>query len=154
VISDEVLSWASIGDCQVAHFNSSGKLTFISPDELKKTNQYLEHDSGDWRDPKRRQFVRRDLRNKPYVAHGENVAYGALTGESGAERFMLSGTFPFTDTTAVLFSDGFAAYINEPGFIEHLLRGKESFVKWSGQLAAKDLDKFGRERTLVALFSD
>jgi hypothetical protein len=145
-VRGETLYWASIGDCFVAVFDSSGKMTFISPDGVKHWREYEWGNQGNWEKPERRKEVRQRYRNNP----DEPVAYGALTGEQSTEHFIESGerTLQAGDLICC-FSDGFHPTILHPDFFGQLQEGDEAFRSWSTKLAAKDYGRYGHERTLL-----
>lgn len=150
-IEGETLFWASIGDCQLAHYDDDGRIQFISPDGLNDFNDYISGVAGDWRQPGRRALIRQKFRNNPaQVINGRLVSYGALTGEKKAEPFIKSGSFEFTEGTVILFSDGFAPIIRRPDFIRRLRQGVDSFKAWAEELAHADAE-LGHERTLISI---
>jgi len=153
VISQDRLAWASIGDCQVAVFDKEGEKVFVSPNGMAAFEQYIQGREENWRNPKRRVQIRKEFRNNPnQIFEGKRVSYGALTGEITALEFIESGELQLPESArVVLFSDGFAAYLDQPEFLLKLLAGKEEFIAWSNGLAQTDTHKFGRERTLVLL---
>lgn len=154
IIKENKLSWASIGDCQMVVFDGSGNIVFLSPNGLELFDNYIEDSKKDWGNPARRVEIRREFRNKPgKKIDGKEVSYGAITGEKVAEEFIFSGEIDVdSSATVVLYTDGFAGYINRPEFLAKLKGKKKDFIDWSNGLAPKDYKKFGRERTLIAIF--
>lgn len=156
VINQNKLHWATIGDCQVAIFHNGGKLKFLSPDGVEDFRDYISKNSGHWRNPDRRRYIRSQFRNNPKnIVAGKCVGYGALTGEKNAEKFIISGSREIKKgDLAVLFTDGFAGVTGQkeaPRWLSKSFEDQSSFINYDQVLARKDYQKFGRERTLIAV---
>ena len=149
VIDGLKLQWASIGDCFVAIFDADGNLKFESPHGTEAWAEFESKNPGDWTKPEYRRKVRSQFRNNPeQIIDGKLVAYGALTGEPAAEKFIKSGSEELTEGDMVLcFSDGFLHTMRHPEFYNKVT--SRGFGDWQQSLAEKDYAKYGHERTLL-----
>lgn len=144
------LYWASIGDCQVAVFSKDGQKKFISPDGTESWGEYERKLGSKWSKPEYRVTVRRDFRNNPeQIQEGKLVSFGVLTGEKTAESFIMSGQQDLVAGDIVIFyTDGFMSFVDMPEFSQKI-RDKKDFLVWQESLAATDLNKLGKERTII-----
>ena len=160
-IKNNILYYGYIGDCGIAIFNKDGYLKFQTKnglaDFVKFEKKYLENKDFNWIMPEYRYLIRSEYRNKKKF-HGKIlVSYGALTGEKSAINFVHQGKRKLnTGDLIVFYSDGFENLINYPYFFKAIYNksereAKQKTSRLSEKLAAKDYEKFGHERSLVAL---
>lgn len=148
ILEPEVFRWASIGDCFVAVYDSSGKQKFISPSGTQAWVDFeREHNLGDFNLPEYRVLVRSHYRNNPE----EPASYGALTGEAEAEHYFMYGTIEVeSGDVIVCFSDGFENLAHESEF-GWKLRDMSDFAHWDQMKAEQDY-RYGHERSLAAIW--
>lgn len=156
VINDEKLHWGYVGDCGLIVFDEKRNAKFQTPDGLENFLAYMANHSGYWHDSERRKLIRSQFRNNPeQIIGGKCVSYGALTGEKRAESFFQFGTYKLSSgDLVVVYSDGFAKTIDAPGFYEKIISSlidHSVFLSFDKSLAQQDYEKFGKERTLVAI---
>lgn len=112
------LSYAYVGDCRLRHYDSTGKIVFEVPDDLKATHDFLESRSFvSLRE--RNMFARNLLRNNLYADDGEgnSVGYGVLNGDPRAMAFCRSGKLLVSPGDMfLLFSDGAVPLLNNTWF--------------------------------------
>lgn len=158
IIDNSELRWGMIGDCGIIVFNSSGKIKFHTEDGLAAFSSYRAVFPMDGNKPEMRKIVRSEFRNNPRkIVNDKCVGYGALTGEREAEYFMQFGKVGLVSGDLIVFyTDGFAPMVTQKEFFSILEEPAENIVKqkltsYSMKLAQQDCEKFGDERTLIAL---
>lgn len=157
VIEDNTLTWAAITDCGLIVYSNNGEIKFQSEDWMLPFVNYLKTRDNPWHLPEGRQFVRRDCRNKPnLIIDGKCVSYGALTGEESAHTFIHTGRVQLEEGDLVIFhTDGLTPILARPDFFENTYKLSDSLMDQSLtpyllQLAIKDSEKFGKEKTIIA----
>ena len=154
VINDNKLSWASIGDCQVMILDKIGKIKFVSTNGLENFLNYIGSHKDRWSDPERRKEIRSQYRNNPNeIIDGKTVSYGALTGEEVAETFIMTGAEELEiGDLAVFYTDGFAESLKQPSFNNVLVLGsEEDLLNLDQKMAQNNYEKYGKERTIIAV---
>jgi len=127
-----MLYWGYITDCGAAVFDDKGILKFRTenegPDryseEIKQKDKRLEN--ALWGNPETRKIIRKEYRNKP----DEKYAYGALTGEETAMKYVRTGAWELkpTDYLAV-YSDGLEKTVFSEEFSEKLKNNDVKGIK-------------------------
>lgn len=157
IIGKNIIHWGFVGDCGLAIFDLGGKLKFRTPDGLQNFEEYIDKHPNYWRKPERRKYIRSEFRNNPnQIKDGRLVGYGALTGEESAQVFFQFGSNKIEkNDLIVLYTDGFAKSIEESAFYATLMHSFENdklFMDFDLTLSQRDYIKYGRERTLAAIF--
>jgi serine/threonine protein phosphatase PrpC len=91
LVQGNVARWGHIGDCALFHLPVEGGLVVVTPDQVSAATAHMA------RLPAaelaavggRERYARQRLRNHPAVPQ----SYGVLTGERGAEHYILTGEF-------------------------------------------------------------
>lgn len=156
VMKENQVYWGSICDSYVMHFDAKGTLGFRSPDCNTMVQAEAPKFAGDSSDEKARaQYAWRVKRNG-VNEKGERVGYGVVTGEPEALLYLASGSFSVQEGDLIsVLTDGFEEYMKLPEFVS-------LFTKWTDDLEFQvkkftttkideDPEKFGHERTLVAV---
>ena len=158
VIKDDKLFWGVIGDCEVVVFSNSGQVKLKSPNSMEAFDRAVEVQSikFDWAKPQGRKKVRSQFRNNPdQIINGECTSYGAITGESSAEKFIYTGEFQLENGDLVLlYTDGFAPTIFHQEFFgtcysKGISEFEQKLIPFNLGLIKSDPIKFGKERTLL-----
>ncbi|MFH1564298.1 MAG: PP2C family serine/threonine-protein phosphatase [bacterium] len=164
VIYNSRLFWAGICDCGIIVYNKNGKIKFQTPNWMKPFEEYeklnLQKRDFNFAMPKYRKMIRSEYRNNAKkIVENKCVSYGALTGEKEAEMFMNFGEIGLSKGDLVVFyTDGFEATMQHKKFFKTIYHNTESlveqaFVPFSLSLAKEDYNKFGKERTLIAVIN-
>ncbi len=157
VIKDGFLYWGAITDCGIIVYDKKGKTKFQTPDYMEPFAKYISKHKGYWNDPKRRVFIRSIFRNNSkQIKNGKLVSYGALTGEKQAEFFMHFGKVRLEKDDVIIFhTDGFTPIINNENFQTILSKDfmgiKSKISSLTSKLISQDIEKYGKEKTLVAI---
>ncbi len=108
-VDDYFLNWASINAAGIAILGENGNLRFKSIDDGEHSpekNPYLEqilNQHGGFNNPEGRKLIRSQYRNNPK----EEFAYGVLTGEATATKYINQGVEEVkTGEFVLLFTDG------------------------------------------------
>jgi serine/threonine protein phosphatase PrpC len=159
-IKGKKLYWSVIGDSGVAVFNCNGRLKYRSLNSVAIFEKYVANGKikFNWNTTAGRKSVRSQYRNNPNMKIGKVcVSYGALTGENNAESFIYSDKASLqSGDLIILFTDGFASYLDDKKFVKILLQKSSSSIDqkmlpYSLSKALLDDDRFGKERTLIAV---
>lgn len=152
VIKDKKLFWGSITDCGIVVYSKEGKVKFQTPNDMKSFGEYVKKKKIDWKKPANRKLIRSEYRNKPNkMVGGKSISYGVLTGEQEAEFFMKFGKIELTKGDMVVFyTDGFEEIIKQSDFFSKIYISSE-FLIFCNKLASINYDKFGKEKSLVAV---
>jgi len=155
VIKENWVYWASICDSYVLHFDGNGMCKFKSPE----CNSFEEAAAPQYdralNDPiAKAQYTWRYKRNG-INAERKKVGYGVITGELNANLYLAKGGFKVESGDLILvITDGFEKYIEIPEFISILNKSnfsEEEFVKFTAGKVEEDPNKFGHERTIIAI---
>ena len=152
VIKDNKLFWGSITDCGIVVYSKEGRVKFQTPNGMKSFGEYVKKKKIDWKKPANRKLIRSEYRNKPNkMVGGKSISYGVLTGEQEAEFFMKFGKIELTKGDRVVFyTDGFEEIIKQSDFFSKIFIGSE-FLIFCNKLASINYDKFGKEKSLIAV---
>lgn len=164
IIYNGKLFWAGICDCGIIVYDKNGKIKFQTPNWMKTFEEYeksnLQKSDFNFAMPKYRKMVRSEYRNNAKkIVENKCVSYGALTGENEAEKFMNFGEIELSKGDLVVFyTDGFEATVQHKKFFKTIYQKTESladqaFIPFSLSLAKKGYNKFGKERTLIAVIN-
>lgn len=164
VIYNNKLFWAGICDCGIIIYDKNGKIKFQTPNYMKPfeeyEKQYLQKRDFNFAMPKYRKMIRSEYRNNTKkIFENKCISYGALTGEKEAEKFMNFGEIGLSKGDLVVFyTDGFEATMQHKKFFKNIYQktenlAEQSFVPYSLSLAKEDYNKFGKERTLIAIIN-
>lgn len=164
VIYNNKLFWAGICDCGIIVYDKAGKIKFQTPNWMKPFEVYekqnLQKKDFNFAIPEYRKMIRSEYRNNAKkIFENKCVSYGALTGEKEAEKFMNFGEIGiFKGDLLVFYTDGFEATVQHKKFFKTIYNKTESlaeqaFVPFSLSLAKEDYNKFGKERTLIAVIN-
>lgn len=155
VVKDGTVYWTTICDSSILRLNENGELIFRSPDgwDILKKNlpkNWLEIPTVD-----RKKIIREKYRNG-VDKNGRPIGYGVITGEKNSEKYLNFGKFTAAEGDVIfLITDGFENYFGLKNFVKLFLDWpkdlKSKFKKLTGDQAVADPDKFGRERTLIAI---
>jgi len=162
VIKGNKLYWGAICDCGIIIYSKNGKVKFRTPNWMKPfkeyENKYIRKKNFDWVLSEYRKIIRSEYRNNTKkIVNNKCVSYGVLTGEKEAEYFMNFGEINLTKGDLVVFySDGFEATVKHNKFFDVIYDFSKSivdqrFLPFTLNLALKDNEKFGKERTLIAV---
>jgi hypothetical protein len=118
-IQNGILSWGYIADCGICMYDKDGELIdknkTIDKGPSKELNDFLKENGISFRTPEGRRFVRRDCRNN--IAN--ELAYGALTGESVAMHYVKTGQWEIKPgNTVAVYSDGLNHVLEDGMFID------------------------------------
>lgn len=159
-ISKGVLQWVVIGDCGVVVYSQNGEIKFATPNSFAVFERFVQEGkiSFKWEEPEGRRYVRQEFRNRPdQIIDGTCAAYGALTGEGGAEPFIFAGQQSLEEGDLVVcYSDGFEPVLRDPKFFAALNQSTGEKVdralrKFDTEMTTVDPKRFGKERSLLAL---
>lgn len=164
VIYNNKLFWGGICDCGIIVYDKSGKIKFQTPNWMKPFKEYekqnLRKKDFNFAMAKYRKMIRSEYRNNPKkIYKNKCVSYGALTGEKEAEKFMNFGKIGINKGDLVVFyTDSFEATVQHKKFFKTIYQRTESlidqaFIPFSLSLAKEDYNKFGKERTLIAVIN-
>ncbi|MFA5185130.1 MAG: hypothetical protein WC551_01455 [Patescibacteria group bacterium] len=160
VISEEKLCWGVIADCGVIIYSKTGKLKFQSPNSMTTFERFTAEGKikFKWETQEGRRLVRSQYRNNAsQMIDGTCASYGALTGEKTAETFMLCGMENIVKGDLILvYSDGFEPTLKHPDFFKTTYNKsinifEQKLVPFNLKLAQEKYEKFGKERSLLAL---
>lgn len=159
-ITGNRMIWGVIADCGVKVWSKKGNPKFKTPNTMAIFEKKVAEGKikFKWETKEGRRLVRSQYRNNPaQIIDGECVSYGALTGEKTSEPFILTGQHSVAKGDLVIvYSDGFEPLLERPDFFESVYDKSESvfeqkLVPYSLRYAKKDYEKYGKERSLVAL---
>jgi len=164
VIYKNKLFWGGICDCGIIIYNKKGDVKFQTPNWMKIFEEYekknLQKPDFDFAQSKYRKMIRSEYRNNAKkIVNNKCVSYGALTGEKQAEIFMNFGEIELSKGDLIVFySDGFESTMQHKIFFKTIYQKTESlvdqaFIPFSLSLAKQDYNKFGKERTLIAIIN-
>jgi len=164
VIYNNKLFWAGICDCGIIIYGKNGKIKFQTPNWMRPFEEYeklhLQKKDFNFAMPKYRIMIRSEYRNNAKkILENKCVSYGALTGEKESEKFMNFGEIGLNKRDLVVFyTDGFEATVQHKNFFKSIYQKTESlvdqiFIPFSLSLAREDYNKFGKERTLIAVIN-
>lgn len=152
------LSWCYIGDCGVALYRKDGRLDFRTPDAIDPFVGHMLAIGGEYDSPQPREETRRVYRNRIVRnERGVNVGYGALSGEAGAEEYILTGEAPLeAGDLIIVYSDGLTKMLDRPGFFEVVYqptasRMEQRFLPWALNLRREHPRQFVKETTMTAI---
>ncbi len=149
------LHWASLCDCYVAQYDSHMRLKFRSPECWPSERRCFPADWESRPEIDRKKEIKRTYRNGA-EENGRLCGYGVATGEPAAEKFLNIGTLSLSPGDRVfLYSDGFEYYTELPEFLDLFHRWPTTLEvdlrALTDKKSREDGNKFGHERTLVAL---
>ena len=155
IIKNKFAYWASICDSAVMHFKKNGDIGFKSPDCWNTLKKNLPDGWQKIPETERKKIIRKKHRNG-ISKDGKLIGYGVITGEKEAERYLRLGKFSVQKGDVVMiFTDGFENYVKLERFAKLFLDWpkniKTEFKKITNQKSTEDPDKFGRERTIIAV---
>ncbi|MDD3102343.1 MAG: hypothetical protein PHE59_04345 [Patescibacteria group bacterium] len=164
IIHGNKLFWGGICDCGIIIYDKHGKVKFQTPNWMKPfeeyEKQYLQKSDFNFAMPKYRKMIRSEYRNNiKKIIDDKCVSYGALTGESAGEKFMNFGEIELNKGDLIIFySDGFEATVQHKKFFRIIYQKTkrlidQQFIPFSLYLAKQDYNKFGKERTLIAVIN-
>ena len=143
-IVNNTLYCFSIGDCHITLLDKNFDVKFTTNNNHKQFEDYLENvycknNLYDWSKPEYRVMVRRDYRNKPEIKYnGEEVSFGALTGENEAEHYIDVYKVDLNDVEYVCaYSDGCEPIFEQKEIMKEIITNPEK------------LELEGKERTLI-----
>jgi len=164
VITNNKLYWGGICDCGIIIYDKNGKITFHTPNWMKPFTDYekinLQKSDYNFARPKYRKMIRSEYRNNAKkIINNKCVSYGALTGEKDATKFMNFGEVKLNKGDLVVFyTDGFEDIVQHKKFFSTIYQKTESlidqsFTPFNLSLAKQDPNKFGKERSLIAVIN-
>lgn len=162
VIENNKLYWGGICDCGIIIYNKNGRIKFQTPNWMKPFEYYeikhLRKKNFDWLKFDYRKLIRSEYRNNAKkIINNKCISYGALTGEKSAEHFMNFGEIKLSKGDLIVFyTDGFEATVQHKNFFSIIYQNSislmdQKFIPFSLTLEKKDHDKYGKERTLIAI---
>ena len=148
VITNRVLQYEFIADCGVIVYDKNGTLRFQTANEGPNSKGSIDNDirtkyNTGFNEDKGRVLIRSKYRNNIK----EPLAYGALTGERSALKYVKKGKVKLQEGDYVIFySDGFYSLTSSKKFnISQIFNTLENYSE-------ENLNKIdGNEGTLVAL---
>lgn len=162
VVKNKKLYWGAICDCGIRVYGKSGKIKFKTSNWMKTfeiyENKYIRKKNFDWGLPKYRKLIRSEYRNNiKKNFNNKLISFGVLTGEKEAEYFMKFGEVNLTKGDLIVFyTDGFENTVKHSRFFDVIYNSsgdvtKKRFLPFTQDLAQKNMAKFGKERTLIAV---
>lgn len=143
-IANNILYCFSIGDCHITLLDENFDVKFSSINNHKQCENYFKNvlrknNSYKWSDPEYRVMVRRDYRNKPEMKYnGEEVSFGALTGEKEAEHYIDVYKVDLSDVKYICaYSDGCEPFFEQKETMKEVVTNPEK------------IELEGKERTLI-----
>ncbi len=152
-IYNNVVYWASIGDCLISHLRK-GVCVFTSPNQMRPIVNSLPDEWASYSKQEVKKLIRSTYRNS-LDEQGVITGYGSATGENNAEHYLQSDTFSLTTgDKVILYSDGFEAYFTHHEWIsllasDHCTQGSISTM--TKHYEAIDPDTYGREKTIISI---
>jgi len=145
------LYYGYVGDCGLALFDKNNRLKFQTKDMVKPAEDRVKKIYKNWKSfskEKRKLIMQRDIRNR-----SDGKGYGSFTGGEGVKKYYKIGSKNLKEKDLIIFySDGFLNYLKFPDFIEILRkRGKEVLDEFTFQKAKENYEKYGLDRTLIAV---
>lgn len=144
VLLDNTMYCFSIGDCHIVALDETKEKVFETINNHKQfenflDNIYVKSHPFDWNLPEDRVMIRRDYRNKPDKKYqGQDVSFGALSGEKEAEYYIDVYQVDLTKAKYICaYSDGCEPFFASKEKLASLLEKPET------------LANEGKERTLV-----
>ena len=159
-IENGILYWGVIGDCGVIVYDKEGVVKLKTPNPYAVFEDYVKKGkiTFKWELAEGRKFVRSEFRNKPEkTIDGKRASFGVLTGEKEAEQFIYTGELRLDkDDLVVFYTDGFEPVLEDFSFFKSLYQNDENVIgqgllEFDKQMTTKDPDKYGKERTLIAV---
>lgn len=165
LVKEDKFYWGSICDSQIAHFDKSGKLKFISDDGWSYFNEHKPENWGKMEIKEKTVYMHKIMRNN--VNKNKLTGYGVINGENNALKYVNSGSLDIhTGDFFLVFTDGFAPYMKEKFFIDLFRKWPNNFkkeletkinefIKKNEPKNKKELYKFlynySSERSLIAI---
>lgn len=150
LIFENKLFYCYVGDCGLTILDKNNNLKFQTKDEVIKAAKYLEKISkkNNWNEKQKEIFWRKELRNHPSGKY-----YGTFSGQEGVKKYYAMGNQLIRKGDLIVFyTDGFVEYLKFPEFIKILRRqDKKALDNFTNQKAKENYQKFGTDRTLVAI---
>ena len=158
VINNHAVNWATIGDANVFQLNRTGIITFQSPEGFARRDANLPLEWHQISQREQKILNRKTYRNGLNAA-GESIGYGVATGEATAVPYLKAGRLTMhRDDIIFLCTDGFAPYLTRAEFRRLLAAWPndlpEQLKSISQTWATQDPERYGDERTLVALMME
>lgn len=151
VIIDNVLYCFSIGDCHISLLNDNLDIVFTTFNEHKQNEDYLNNIyipkyGFDWSNPECRRMVRRDYRNRPEMKYkGNDISFGALTGEMEAEYYFKTYKVDLSNVKYVCaYSDGCEPNFENKENIKKVIENPESIKERGMEKTLIIYEKIGR----------
>ena len=94
--------------------------------------------------------------NTKFISSGLCTPYAVINGEGKMAEYLENGVIDIEKGDRIfVFTDGFEHYVNNPDFL-NLFKDwtdnlKEHIAKFSKEMNLKDPEKYGRERSLIAI---
>jgi serine/threonine protein phosphatase PrpC len=150
-IVGNILYYGYVGDCGLAIFDDKNQLKFQTKDMVKPALGRARKIYKDWENfskEKRSLIMRKEFRNRM-----DGKGYGAFTGEEGVKKYYrIDKKILKPKDLIVFYSDGFLNYLKFPKFIEILRKkDKKSLDEFTIQKAKENYEKYGTDRTLIAI---
>lgn len=157
LIQDGYLYYSYICDCGIIVYDKEGNIKFKTIDDKEKySDPYIDiiTEKTPWNLPETRVIVRKKFRNNlNNIIDGKCVSYGVLNGEESAIEFIKEGKIKLDkDDLVIIYSDGFTSLLYRQDFINQILNfNKLSFEKYIEEISKLNLDKYGKEKTLIVM---
>ena len=150
-IIENNLYYGYVGDCGLAIFDGKNKLKFQTKDMVRPAIEEARKIYKDWDNfpkEKRNLIMRQDFRNRL-----DGKGYGSFTGGERVKKYYKIGIQKLELSDLIIFySDGFLNYFQFPEFIEILRKkDKKSLDEFTLQKAKENYEKYGTDRTLIAI---
>ena len=155
MIKNNMVYWATICDSSILRFDQNGHLVFRSPNDWDNLRKNLPENWVSIPPADRKKIIRKKYRNG-MDKNDHPIGYGVITGEKNAEKYLNSGKFPAVSGDVIfIITDGFENHIGLENFVKLFLDWpknlKSKFKKTTRDQAVANSDKFGHERTLIAV---
>ena len=143
-IIKEDLYCFSLGDCHITLLDENYNIIFTTINNHKNfenylNNVYVKSNKFDWNNSQDRIMIRKEYRNNPSKKYnGNDISYGAFSGEENAEYYVDTYKVDLSDTSYICaYSDGCEPFFESKEKVKELLENLET------------IEKEGKERTLI-----
>lgn len=155
VVKDDAVYWATICDSYVMRLGKDGNVVFQSSPCWPEREKYLPEGWDEIDEDEKKKIIRQVYRNG-LDEKGERIGYGVVTGEPAAEKYLHEGKIIcMSGETLLLFTDGFEEYVKLPEFLSVFREWPDNIEIWIREFckkkAGQDVERFGHERTLIAV---
>ncbi|MDO8265001.1 MAG: protein phosphatase 2C domain-containing protein [Candidatus Parcubacteria bacterium] len=147
-----VLYYGYVGDCGMAVFDKNNNLKFLTTNQVAPINNIIAPGQyPNWEE--KTEAEKTKILHKEFRNNISGPGYGSFSGEEGVKHhYIIESLRPELGDLIIFYSDGFFPYFQFPEFLE-IIRRKDNnaLYELSIQKAREDFQKFGTDRTLIAI---